>query len=388
MADYLSFNRKGFGAAFFLAGVIYLLLVSGGIAPYAGDDVTKGTVKAGMLVVTSLAFSLFGLQRSAFNPISLFLCIGLAIGLLSMTRSDQIGFAFEKIDGAIVCSAAVALLLSRGYFYYGESKFQSIFLLWALFVLIPTVFYKLQFGFFDRGVRFFLNGPIVYGWIMGICGLMSFHLWKEGRRFIFFLTFLLFVFALVWTESKGSIVAFFVGFICYVMSSFRRSPRFFARTIAVLIIFYIFLFDLLLEVISDSRLAAIARIYSGELSEADDGSVGVRSVLVEKALQDFWSNPIFGIGLGQFSFDEYVYPHNQHVEIFAELGIFVGLIHIVFIAISFWRGPLLTRSIIILCAVGASFSGDASYLRFLYAFCLLGLIQSHSSSDLPMRKKV
>ncbi|MDQ0024195.1 hypothetical protein J2X90_001990 [Variovorax paradoxus] len=373
-------SRISFATAFLLAGVIYLLLVSGGIFPFAQDDEAKAAVKGVMLFATAFALMWLGIRRSALVPIGLFLYIGLAIGVLALNRSDHLIFAVEKIDGAIVCSAAVALLLSRGYLRFGESELQVAFVAWAFCLLILTVLYKLQFGFFERGVRFFLNGPIVYGWIMGVCSVISFHLWIEKRRLVFLGAFFSFFAALVWTESKGSIMAFVAGFVFYLLSILRRSPKVSIALVVGLLFFYFFLADWLLELISDSRLAAIGRIFSGELSQADDGSVGVRSVLVEKAFQDFQGNPLLGIGLGQFSLDEYIYPHNQHVEIFAELGLFVGLLHVVFVALSFWRATPLNRAVILLFAVGASFSGDASYLRFLYAFCLLGFLPTVARS--------
>ncbi|MNL28729.1 hypothetical protein D3C87_1503870 [compost metagenome] len=128
------------------------------------------------------------------------------------------------------------------------------------------------------------------------------------------------------------------------------------------------------EVLSNSRFAALERLFTSNLTAVDEGSVGARSVLLEEALRGFWENPLFGIGLGGFSYGEYVYPHNQHLEILAELGIFVALLHFAFVLFSFIRSDLIYRTLIIFFATAASFSGDSSYLRFLYAFCLLGLI--------------
>jgi O-antigen ligase len=136
--------------------------------------------------------------------------------------------------------------------------------------------------------------------------------------------------------------------------------------------------DFILDTLVNSRLDAIGRLITGTTNELDEGSVGTRSTLFDIAMNQFWESPMFGIGLGQFRFNEYNYPHNQHLEIFVELGALVGMLHIGFIAYSFIKSSNINRSIILLFAVGACFSGDTSYLRFLYAFCLLSIITVHT----------
>lgn len=354
-----------------LAGMAYLLLVAGGIFPYAQDDVVKSLIKAALLCAVAFYLMFFGIQRSIIFPVGLFLFVGLFIGLSALGRTENLGFAIDKIDGAVLCPAIVAMVFHRASLERGEDDFRIAFVTFSFLVLIMTMAYKFQFGFFERDVRFFLNGPIVYGWLTGLCGVISFHLWRVRERLVFLACFLCFFLALVWTESKGSIFAFAAAIAFYFVFSFRKNVGFSVAVILAAGVFYFFFFDGFVDAVNDSRLAAIGRIFSGELSEVDDGSVGTRLVLVELAIQNFKDNPLFGIGLGQFSFNEYIYPHNQHVELFAELGVFVGLAHVFFVLASFYRARLINKSIILLFAIAASSSGDASYLRFLYAFCLL-----------------
>ena len=167
--------------------------------------------------------------------------------------------------------------------------------------------------------------------------------------------------ALVWTESKGAILAFLIGLAIYCVLRFHRKYKLLIALVIGGIVFYFTLADQLVELLEDSRLSAILRIVGGELNQSDEGSVGSRVVLIDKAMQDFSSHIFMGIGLANYSFNEFVYPHNQHLEIFAEMGVVVGFIHVIFVLLSFWR---------------ASFSGDVSYLRFLYAFCLVGFMPS------------
>jgi hypothetical protein len=368
-------NPKRVVSSVALAGVVYLLLVSGGILPFVAGEPLKSSFKGVMLIAVLCVLYQSRFQRNVVLPLGKFLMIGLILGFLELGRSTNISFALEKIDGAILCSVAAAFILDQGYRRFGQEKFQYAFLVWAFLILIMTIVYKFNLGFFDRGIRFFLNGPIVFGWIMGLCGLIAFHLWMTERKVVLILMFFIFFIALLWTESKGSTLAFLVAWGIYVCLTFRKNIKIVLISTLSLIGIFLSFSDLLIKAFENSRFSALGRLFGGELGASDEGSVGVRSILSEVALRDFWSNPLFGIGLGEFHFGEYVYPHNQHLEVFAELGFFVGMLHVIFLIISLVRANPLNKAIIILFSVAASFSGDASYFRFLYAFCLLGFIR-------------
>ena len=365
---------KGIGSTLFFAAIIYLLLVSGGFFPYAPEDWMKGAVKGGVLVGFGVIFFSTRLKRSIVRPLSCFLLLGFLIGVFGLFRARDLGMALEKVEGAVFCSAAVAFIWYQGHQKFGWRKINFAFVFFSFIVLLATVAYKLQFGFFDRATRFFLSGPIVYGWIMGLSALVSLFLWEREKNMTYVFFFLSFSFAMVWTESKGAIVAFAVAFAFYSVYVFRNNPRIAIFGLLCLLASWFFLFDDFLRFVEDSRFAAIGRFLGGELGAVDDGSIGVRTILINKALEDVWINPVSGIGLTGFVFDEYVYPHNQHLEVFVELGIFVGVLHLFFLMFSFYRASPNLKAIIIFFIVAGSFSGDMSYLRFLYAFCLLAFV--------------
>jgi O-antigen ligase len=372
-----------------LAAFVYLLLISGGVIPYVEGEVAKSVAKGAMLVTVLLIACFATVRRSVLPPIGLFVLVGLAFMGAGLYRSSDVSFALEKIDGAILCSAAVALSIDRGYARFGEQRFQAAFLLFAFLILVATILYKAKFGFFDRQTRFLLNGPIIYGWLMGFCALLALHLRSLQRRVVWSVLFAMFLAALLWTESKGSAFAFAVGLAAYILSSFRKNFRF-LLALALLSgsVYFLFRSDFIV-LFEESRFSAVARLLTGELGQADDGSIGIRSLLLDEALRNFWAHPVFGTGLGQFTFDGFVYPHNQHLEIFAELGFVAGFAHLLFVAAALMRANVLHRCLILLFAVGSAFSGDASYLRFLYAFCLLTFLPGGRDrlAKAPMRAR-
>jgi len=355
--------------------VVYILFVAGGIIPMVDDEPEKLAIKAALATIVLFAAIRGTVRRGILMPLGRFLIAGLGFAVVGLFGSTDISIAVNKIDGAIICAAIVAIAVYSAQTRYGEERFYAAFAYFSLFVLFATLTYKVQNGFFDRQVRFFLNGPIVYGWLMGFSALISFHLWNRTREKIWAFLCICFVAALLWTESKGSAIAFLVAISSYCLMTFRGSFRFWVPLLLILFVVWIFFGESISNLFEESRFAAIARIARGDLGEFDDGSVGIRSALADYASALFWQNPLTGIGLGNFSYEGFIYPHNQHLEVFVELGVFAGFVHIFFVFIAWFRADVLGRSLILMFSVSSMFSGDISYLRFLYAYCLLAIFQ-------------
>ena len=287
--------------------------------------------------------------------------------------------AIEKLDGVLFGTSFLAILYLMILNRIGEERVRGLFLSVCVLVLFCTLVYKAKFGFFDRNVRFFLNGPIVYGWIMALAAVAAFAHWFEFRKRYYLLLFAIFTAALVWTESKGPLLAFFGSLLFFGLSAAKRSPKTILAIVALGAALSYLLYPLLLSRVEGTRLEAIARIFEWSFSDNDQGSVGDRVELYRYAMSLILENPTIGIGIGNFRYGQYIYPHNIHLEIFVELGVLVGLAHLIFVSASFFRSPLLYRSLIVLFVLCGCFSGDMSYLRFLYCFCLVGIYLGRAS---------
>ncbi|ONG38529.1 hypothetical protein BKE30_12300 [Alkanindiges hydrocarboniclasticus] len=130
---------------------------------------------------------------------------------------------------------------------------------------------------------------------------------------------------------------------------------------------------------------AIFRVFGGDLEETDQGSIGTRSDLFLEAYSFFLKNPISGIGLGNFkaySVYGFDYPHNAHLEVFTENGLFIGIIYLLFIAYGLFISKSFLRIIIFYFLLVCTFSGDLGYLRFAFIFILLSIcINKESKKD-------
>ena len=365
---------------FFLAGFLYLLFIAGGLFPISLVEFNKSIGKALALVIFMILLVTSKIKikkRDAVVLFIFFVCTAV-FGAVGILRSDHIGYAFEKLDGAVILTLVITILIYLVVIRYNETILYKYFLSWFLIILFATLIYKLQFGFFDREINFFLNGPIVYGWMMGFGGIVSFHLFKVTRSRVYLFFILIFIVALFWTQSKGPIIAFAVGFFLYLWmsSTWRFRLLILGVFFGMSILLMVFFADI--EGMDNSRLSAIARIFQQSSPDTDEGSIGIRWVLIEEAFRNFMDSPLIGSGLGNFIFDEHLYPHNQHLEILSELGIFAACLHVIFITVALIKANNLNKSLMFFFIIGASFSGNISYLRFIYPFALLSIINARS----------
>lgn len=354
--------------------VVYMILSIGRVLPFDSEDFTK-TLLGGAIFLFLLYFSIdLKIDKRTFIFVSRFVLVGLVVVGLGSIGSINIGYALDKFNGGILAPAAVVLLFSYSYKKFGDINTISIFIRVALAMLVITVVYKYYFGFFVRSTRFFLNGAIVFGWMSGLFCIISIYMYKIQRKKNYLIISSLFAVAVIWTQSKGPLLGLLVTSIYAFMPTSNRQKYKFLIGFGLFIAIFILNFEVIKDLFSSSRFSAIFRLLSGEFRNSDDGSIGLRSELFDTAINNVRGAPIFGIGLAEFSLFNFKYPHNQHLEIAAELGLPAFLLHLLFVLICFLCASPLYKGCILFFVISGSFSGDISYLRFLYSFCLIGFI--------------
>lgn len=362
---------------YFITFLLLINLISGGVVPL-GQDQSKDIIKMSLLVTNILVIPILGIKKYDFKILMIYFSITFFTLVASSLRTKEFMYAIEKLD-AILFSVPFSVLIALGlYNRIGLTDFIKVLVKVGFLLLVATLFYKIMFGFWDRNTRFFLNGANVFGWLMGLYFLASLYIFSVNRLKIFLFFSFFFLLGIFWSESKGALLSCLLCVLMIIFTQFR------GRKIKVLVLSLIGFFIIFNQFVQDyiqnhypgSRLLAIFRIFNGELQESDQGSVGVRSELLSEAINFFIANPIFGIGLGNFkaystfSFD---YPHNAHVEIFAENGIFLGILYLIFISYGLTVSHGFLKIIIIYFLAVCTFSGDLGYLRFAFVFILLGV---------------
>ena len=355
--------------------ILVFFILSGGILP-VDDNATKNIFKLvfGLIVIILL---LFRRWQSFSRTLFLYLIVSTIFICVTLTYSLNTSYALLKYDGAVICVFLALSLFREVLFKYGVKVIFENYVRLMLMILFFTVIYKAIFGFWDRDVRFLINGANVFGWIMGFTSLLCFIL---GGKKKFVLLGSLFFIALLWSESKGSLLATLICFSIFIIFKARLKYRVFLSIFASLILLnFKYILSFIENSFSDSRLSAIIRVINGELGESDQGSIGVRQEMFQESLNLFLNNPVLGIGLGNYplySIYKFDYPHNAHLEIFMECGILFGIIYVVYILYGFIIANSYFRIFILYFLIVSSFSGDISYLKFLLLTVTLAIVSN------------
>lgn len=404
---------------------LYLVIATGTILP-----VVLGGAIIGFHTVYLFLYGVF-LLTYHHNRVAIGLALAvlapLLLALLSgFPRAEDFDYGLLKIEGGIIATLLSGLITFHCLRIYGETRFLSSLVHVAFAVLVLTLAYiaAAAFGFIDFSGRFFINGPITYGWIMGTSLLFSIFLFFETKNMKYVVLCAVFSAMLFATGSKGPLLAFAIVGVSYLAINFKNWRAWLAACVTT-ISFYLSWRYMPDDTVS--RYSAFSRMASG-LLESDDngsigsgdyGSIGIRLEAYRKSWQLFQDNIMFGVGLGNWEKHSEVpilYPHNFALEILSELGFlgaigFILTLAVITIGIPIWaksthtldqkrcypdkdhtkknhylgilcpatKARLTSAPFIFLCffVIAQSFSGDLSYLRYMLGLPLGFFLWGH-----------
>lgn len=225
--------------------------------------------------------------------------------------------------------APIVLLNTKKDFDFLFNLFSKLHFILILLLIYSYIDNKLDALFYD-----FENSEIKipsYQVVSNILVIFILYNWNRKGILNKLIQALSIIFLLL-LSSKGAILFFIVVFIVKLISEKKIS----LKNIATILIFIgipIFIYS---NIIFEKLLN---RIYLGS-SFKEDVSTQARIVLLEKASQLFYENPVFGIGIGGFGvlgggIDERLAPHNIIVEVLMESGFIGGSLLILMIVVFF-----------------------------------------------------
>lgn len=367
--------RKKITYQYMIVFLFLINLIAGGVIPL-GEEPSKDLIKLSLSIINIVAVFFLGIKIKDSNIIFFYFFIAFILFIPSLLRTEELIYAIGKLDAILLSVPFSTIILLSLYNKIGLSETVRLIVKSGFLLLILTVIYKLKFGFWDRNTRYFLNGANVFGWLMGFYFLSSIHIFSLKKSKVYFFLALCFFLGVLWSESKGSLLSSILCFLIIIVTQFETTKikLFIFSVIGFFIFFKQETQSYLQDYFPDSRLLAVFRIFSGDLQESDEGSVGIRSDLLTEATSFFIDQPITGIGLGNFkaySIHGFDYPHNGHIEVFSENGLIVGIVYLAFILYGVVISKGFLRIVIIYFLIVCSFSGDLSYLRFSFVFILL-----------------
>lgn len=251
-----------------------------------------------------------------------------------------------------------------------EENYLTYFMRFGLALSVIAILYKVRMGFFDRSVSFGLLGSIPFGWMTGMAFLAT--ILKKDRGFFEHLLTLFFFSMVLWTGSKGPLLALVI--ICLLNFNQILGKSISAKFIILIgVSLSIFILSFYVQDIRSVRMFVELLSNPDEYVEGGGkGSIGTRADYLLISQDLFLKNPIVGVGFGGWQSGNLVghkYPHNIYVELLAETGIVGFFIFVVVLVMAFSKTRLFYLALFGL--VTLSFSGDLSYLRYaLWPLCM------------------
>ncbi len=254
-------------------------------------------------------------------------------------------------------------------------------------VSLVAIVYKIPSGFFNRSVNYGLFGSITFGWISSFGFLAAIIKRRLPYRFIYLTFFFLLI---IWSGSKGPLLAVMITLLLYFKKHFLRYKL--TILLVVLITSLLFLFTNLSSTLNDFFFDKNIRQVTTILKLAENpseyvygegyGSFGLRLDFFKESYRLFLKKPLMGYGFGGFAEIErfsHKYPHNVPIELLIEVG-FLGLA-LVFLLIILIRKQSKIKWLGYYGMFALLTSGDFSYFRYGFFFILISSIVSNEDED-------
>ena len=376
-----SFSHSSFFNKWIVPGGIYVALSSGAGNPIRCDESLCEVSEEyfAFMAILLLITPFIRVNRSVLFPIIILIFGFLILGVIGYASSMPL-FVFSKAWGAFMASGFAFIFMHHLIQHTGLSGLAQGFVRIMLTVLGLTLLFKAaQGGLMDRGVLFILNGPIVFGWLMGVGALCSIYILSLKRNLINFLIVIGLSLAVIWSGSKGPIIAYFLSAIfMYVYNGGFRVGKVIQVWLFSILVVLVIIQTGVIEEILESRIGTLFDVFNNGI-DYSEGSVGVRLASYQTSLELISENLFSGIGSGVFA--EYepklMYPHNVHLEILLEYGLVIFVFYALLLIRGVVYGSLLIRSVIIFFVICMSFSGDVSMLRYLLPFLLINIFPQY-----------
>ena len=317
---------------------------------------------------TFLIISILGIESRSLKL--LFFIIPISFSLL---WSENVDYGLYKIGNLFLSSYIALIFFSAAIKLTSISFLSKVILKLLLFLLIITIFYKINYGFFDREVLFFLNGPIVFGRLMGIGAILT--LVSTSSKLKKGLYFMVFAIAVIWTASKGPILALFTVTLIYAIF-FMNLRQQIVSLIAVIVLGLLAYGnpDVLRELGLIRLIDTITYLFS-ENENFSSRSISLRWAVLNESFQALLTNSILGVGLGDWASNVlnlgFIYPHNFFAEVFVEGGMLLGFLFCIPYLI-FLKNP---KSMLFLVSfyllLSQQVSGDILDSRYWLVFSIL-----------------
>jgi hypothetical protein len=294
-------------------------------------------------------------------------------------------YGASKLFNLLIVTIIAVPLLSNAARHAGVETVAKTIVFIMSVLLAGAILFKLRYGFFDRQVLFFMNGPIVFGRLMGIAAILSLLALRGMSRYVAFAVFAL---AVLWTMSKGPLLALMIATFVSAFWLLKGSERwwFIASILSAAIVIVAFAWDTIAS-FDWGRLVVLWDLLTKgfQYASADPQSLGARYIVYLTTIEQIFSQPL-GAGLGSWSASipesfALDYPHNLLLELWSECGLVLGTIGLIPFVLFLAPGHPALRGAGLFLLMAQMVSGDLLDARYLLCFSLLAYLQYQQRTE-------
>ncbi len=289
-------------------------------------------------IFVGFSFAEFIIKRKlslrVFIPLhTLWYGLFILLGVVSSIWADNLSMSFAPLSKLIqILTVAYCLITHIDTYERLESYINtviaaSLFLTAYIFVLTPP---DVWFDGFLGGVTGYNTNDI--GCALSIAVLFAYYMGFIKNRKIMYFICAVFLFAVILTSSRKSLFMSVFGIIMITVFNFN-ARNYVVRIMAIialmiLVLVLIYQIPLLYRTIG-VRIDSMINYFL--IDKRADSSIVLRKFYIDMAKQFYYENPVFGVGLNNFSYRVSLhnargtYAHNNYCELAAGLGT-VGLI--------------------------------------------------------------
>lgn len=259
-----------------------------------------------------------GICFTFYNNLSIRYVAGLAIIYISYTLLKKLleNIKYEKMIDIINKVGLVFSIISLIYYFIGLISLNFSYLgnnISSFGVLIDRSSPRL--------ITFASSDPNISCVLLSIFMFFSF---KDIKKYKF--TFILNMICIFLTLSRGAIIAVIIGLIInYLFKKASKKEKNMIKTILIFVLMTIILIIL-------NKYGLLEMIFNRFDSSISTGGSG-RVELWTKAIDQFYRNPIFGVGINNLQiYIGNTYVHNTYLQVLAETGVVGFLTYILFLS--------------------------------------------------------
>lgn len=222
-------------------------------------------------------------------------------------------------------------------------------------------------------IAFLWGGPNVYVRIIGTGIIVALYLWVKTEKKVWLASIPILLIAAIMAGSRGGLSSLI---IILVLSLFLLIKKI-SKILIVFILTALFILVVLYAPVTSPLRRFIENRYPIGITDINTEYERTRGVLYSNSWELFKSEPLIGVGIGEFSDYGYKYPHNILLNVAAEGGM-LGLLFLALIFMPIFRRWYRDRSIENnVCFIIAAFylgtsmvSGSYYDWRFIWLFLL------------------